>query len=198
MASVPTRQDADRGARLALENAIGLLEASRVLGERRDFGPGTSLAVLAGEESIKALALMAWHAELPIPTEKQLGLVLRQHEPRYLAAGMLLGAGELLTSIMAGLLAALSRGAGVETTQQRVGLSRAAWWADANERKNRGFYVEFAGDKWALPANITNEEFNRAYDEAKYVVDFVQGTFTDGLKAQGSTEPGGLRAGDKR
>ncbi len=174
---VPSPSQGERGSRLAAANARRLLDSSSHLGEIGNFGTAASLAVLAGEEAIKALALMAWSSELPIPTEKQLLLVLRHHEPRHLAAGMLAGAGEMVVALIAGFFAAISKKAGGDVSpeeEQKEQWSRAAWWSEADTLKNRGFYVEFGGRKWKSPADVTKAEFERAREISGNFVEWLE------------------------
>jgi AbiV family abortive infection protein len=158
---------------LAAENARRLLDSSLKLGEAGNFGLACSLAVLAGEESIKSLALMAWSSDFPIPSEKQLALVLRHHEPRHLAAGMLAGAGEMFVAMIGGIIATITKKAGDSTVDQKDQWSRARWWAEADALKNRGLYVEFTGKKWKGPGDVTQAEFERAYEMANDFVGWV-------------------------
>lgn len=174
---VPSMSQGERGSKLAAANARRLLDSSSHLGEIGNFGTAASLAVLAGEEAIKALALTAWSSELPIPTEKQLLLVLRHHEPRHLAAGMLAGAGEMVVALIAGFFAAVSKKAGSEVSpeeEHREQWSRAAWWSEADALKERGFYVEFVGGRWKSPADVTKAEFERAREMAGDFVTWLE------------------------
>lgn len=182
---VPKRPDAERGAQRAAANASRLLDASVRLGESENFGTAASLAVLAGEEAIKALALIAWSSELPIPTERQLSLILRHHEPRHLAAGMLAGAGEMVVALIAGIAAAITKKAGAVSPeeQQREQWSRAAWWSEADILKNRGFYVELVGGKWKTPADVTKAEFERAREMAGAFVKWVEDMVEEGASS---------------
>ncbi len=173
----PRPADGDAGSRLATENARRLLDASIRLGEDGSFGTGASLAVLAGEEAIKALALMAWSSDLPIPTRKQLSLVLRNHDSRHLAAGMLAGAGEMVIALIAGVFAAFTKKVGSDASpeeQQKERWSRAAWWSEADNLKQRGLYVEFERHKWKTPADVTRAEFERAVEMAGDFVTWLE------------------------
>lgn len=89
---------------------------------------------------------------------------------------MLVGAGELISGMVAGFFAALSRSRGLATEEERKAeLSRAAWWSDANERKNLGFYAEFHRGKWHFPDDMTEVEFTRAFEEADHVLQLAEG-----------------------
>jgi AbiV family abortive infection protein len=174
--NIPRRAEATGGAKLAAANARRLLDASSHVADMGSFGTASSLAVLAGEEAIKALALVAWAGELPIPTQKQLSLVLRQHEPRHLAAGMLVGAGEVMMTFVASIGAALLKRSGKESAEEQPieRWSRAAWWSEADTLKESGLYVEFAGRKWTTPADITKAEYERAQEMASQFVEMVE------------------------
>lgn len=173
---IPRRAEATEGAKLAAMNARRLLDASSHVAGMGSFGTASSLAVLAGEEAIKALALVAWAGELPIPTQKQLSLVLRGHEPRHLAAGMLAGAGEVVMTFFASIGEALLKRSGKQPADEQPidRWSRAAWWAEADTLKNRGLYIDFADRKWTTPADITKAEYERAQEMASQFVEMVE------------------------
>jgi AbiV family abortive infection protein len=174
--NIPRRAEATEGAKLAATNARRLLDASSHVADMGSFGTASSLAVLAGEEAIKALALIAWAGELPIPTQKQLSLVLRSHEPRHLAAGMLIGAGEVMMTFVASIGAALLKRSAKDSVEEQPidRWSRAAWWSDADTLKNRGLYIDFAGRKWTTPAYVTKAEYERAQEMASQFVEMVE------------------------
>lgn len=173
----PSREQAEAGARLAVKNARTLLETSGRVAKTGAYGPAVSLAVLAGEESIKSLGLMAFAEQWPIPTRKQLSLILRHHEPRLLTAGMLAGAGEVLLAGIAAFIAAFAKqgeDASSKPHSAEEQWSRAAWWSEADTFKNRGLYVEFVAGKWHAPSDVSEAEFTKAEQMARGFVDWVE------------------------
>jgi AbiV family abortive infection protein len=187
---LPSPSDSVGGARAAARNARRLLAASSAVGssDAPAYGPGISLAILAGEEAIKALTLLAWSEKLPIPTEDQLRLILRGHDARYLAAGVVVGAVETVGALIAGFFARFAA-KGDTREEQRSELSEAAWWAQAGELKNRGLYIGWDGYRWTLPESLTADDFARAYRFASRLVDSIEGFLEDASAVSDAATP---------
>ncbi len=180
--SIPSQSDARTGVRLATAQADRLLRASATIADEGDYGIATSLCILAGEEAVKAVALAAWAESMPLPTEDHLRLLLRGHEARYVAAGVAFGVVDVIGAGIAAVFAAVGGLAKeghsqLPEAQQRrkADWSRAAWWATAGDRKNRGLYVGFAGGRWIDPADVDEQDYREAFELVSQAVELAKG-----------------------
>jgi len=141
--------------------------------------------VLAGEEAVKALVLLAWAGDLPLPTEEHLRLILRGHDARYVAAAGLVGFVETIGAIFAAFAGAMTKSQSQSQTGKRMPsqLSQAAFWAGAGDLKNRGLYVGFVRNGWLDPSDLNEQAFDQAEQYASRLVEVVGSMADEGSKS---------------
>jgi AbiV family abortive infection protein len=155
---LPTPSEARIGAEVAADNASELLRAADALAAESLYGPATSLAELAFEESVKARALMAIFATggrgpaLGFSEAELHGIIYSSHRLRH-GAGLLQDMQSALIPMMLGQMPSPSE-------QQRLA-DAARILATANDAKQQGFYVDFdeSSAVWSAPNEITKQQY---------------------------------------
>jgi AbiV family abortive infection protein len=178
---LPPKSEIPTGVIFMLANARRHLKAAEILRDHRLYGVGLSHVVLASEELAKALILTLEMMGMDIPQDFQRE-VLQHHTPRHgFTLGLLFSRAvrKFAFGVLAGSFA--SRGGSLERSLQReIKLVKAGrsphfafldWIKDANDQKNRGFYVDFHDDRWKHPGTVNKRTFIYGYSIVKDLLD---------------------------
>lgn len=169
-----------RGAILTARNAGRLRRSALTLSQVRSFGPAVALLILAAEEAIKSAVLLARSYGLDLAPDG-IDPYMRWHSSRMEMARSLLIAAHYSQQVVKADVAKAS----VETllsemmqkfvddlVSSRIPAevtSLKSWWREANELKQRGFYVDRAGNGWTTPDSVGLE----CFDQTLHMVDPV-------------------------
>jgi AbiV family abortive infection protein len=168
----PSADAALEGAVLCLGNARAHRHAARVLTAEKSFGCAVSHLVLGSEEVAKAVILISvgygvewddkylkvwftrhWPRHFAGQFTIMLEAVLERHFPRGDMEGMnpgaqLRAAWRMMRFLRKNLVSEIfALGNDPELAKQ------IEWWGEADELKQRGFYVDYTSGKWRTPSN---------------------------------------------
>lgn len=177
----PSSAEAVAGSRLAMTNARRHLRAAEALGDARLFGAAIGHLVLTVEESAKAwvLGLLVYGFDLP---DDMLVSILRQHNARHAVTfgNVFRGILIFMADRAAKRVQKRHKVKGfppelreewsnelIRDTQSLVGrsarreplLQALEWAINGSERKNKGFYVDYANGKWTHPGQVMERQF---------------------------------------
>jgi len=162
---LPTPDEAREGGYLAAENAEALLRTAIAAAGVHSFGAAVGLAVLALEEAAKARACFGLFASSRVGgrfgfSDKQFrALIYGPHEFRHAAAFWQGISNATRTAILTGTYPPDPAQKG----RIQAELTAGEWLQTANDRKERGFYVDFSdAGAWKEPAGITEADWEEA------------------------------------
>lgn len=153
---IPTQQ-AVPGAAVVHANAVSLLESAKALRDLGKFGHATALAILAAEESSKALALLS-HAQGEQPSE-----VLRDAFSKH---KIKISIARLNAKNMQALLAETGlfpQLATHESVSEQIAHWVEEWAGKANELKQAGLYVSYDHGSWIAPHTVTQDHCKNSF-----------------------------------
>jgi AbiV family abortive infection protein len=195
---LPTAKDGSTGAVLSLTNARRHLRAANILGEQRLFGLASSLVVLALEEISKAWLLMCLGMGIDIP-KGLLADVMTKHKARHamtfgsaysVLVNSLVARAVLLvhrrhkeTSLTQNLQEEYAREIKKQFSSYKTSFVEVIkWTGEAAELRNKGFYVDFNGERWLHPRAVTKKQFYYGYSLAKMLVRIMSPTIRQAHK----------------
>jgi AbiV family abortive infection protein len=174
---LPTASEAQQGAEAASNNAKDLLTSADLLAEHDLYGPATSMAILSLEEAVKSRALMAIVAvggtrnfggarmALGFTEDDLRGIIYRSHRTRHIAGFMQDLQGTLFLMII------FEQMPSADVQELILEIARIA--IEANESKQRGFYVDLdeATSAWKTPRELGEPGFKRFRNFAEDFLD---------------------------
>jgi AbiV family abortive infection protein len=184
---LPSSSDLTEGARLALINARRHLRVAELMGDERLFGPASTHVILALEELAKSLLLTFITMGVDVP-KNLLADVMNEHRARQSLTFGLLFSKVIRNLVFTAMARAYRSGSGglleriEKELQKEVKLAHSRrrgtnshtaileWIADANDIKNHGLYVDFDGQTWRHPGNVSKKRFVFGYRIAEELI----------------------------
>jgi AbiV family abortive infection protein len=193
----PPRDKCLAGAEVTVDNAKTLLQSAKTLAEVGQYGPASSLIVLAGEEAFKAMTLLIRYKGLEIDDEMERWRtkMLSQHQPRHDVGTWMVLMKRLIDATVAGMEAYTEHYEENEEkakeARMKVMTDRANqllddeneevqqlqkeidWWQNADELKQQGFYVDYGSQGWSSPNDLTQEDFIESKQVVEEAIDLA-------------------------
>jgi AbiV family abortive infection protein len=190
------------GCRLALENAKAHIHVANSAIEMGEHGIAMSLYILAGEEGIKAMTILTRTVSPPDEVENSWKKTLTRHSTKhdqlkmaaFLADFSLKTWDERIITLKKQFPADIIRPEALiekifsshpllweeylwiqKRKKDPISLDDAIdWWSNADEEKQRGFYVDEKDNKWRSPRVVTLESAQQGRKFAVIIVEFVE------------------------
>lgn len=177
-----------------IDNGNSLLETSKIIGANGKYGPAISLSILGIEEWIKGTVLMLKGHGVRITDVPELKCALTgNHRIRHETASLFETMNFLLNipnkfskqNIVSAVSRLIDGSESIENVFNNflgtMPFENMEWWSDADDFKNRGFYVDFK-DAVISPLTVTESEFKRAtkvVDDMLTSLRFIHSKFDD-------------------
>ena len=164
------------GAKLAIANAMDLLEVSRAASSLGKYGIASALAVLSAEEAAKAMGLMA-HAMQENPGLKPLDGYFTSHKQKHGAGAAFVLAKRFIQNVLDKAELVNSDSTISESDKKQVFIDLLMkeasvgesgpppflegiheWHQGADEDKQAGFYVGYFNNEWAGPRSVSMQK----------------------------------------
>lgn len=196
------------GSKLCFSNAKIHFDCGSKIAEAGHLGIANSHLILAAEESIKGMILVAVYFNISLPFE--IDSFFRVHKVKHQQADEMrpfLSDIQLLAETFAGILerrASSQWGLKFDialvmtffyalnnfvTTAGPI----SSFWKQANETKNRGFYVDIQNGQWIGPAIVKQSDFDESLREIQpylTIAKFVEQLRPDDYKELDFRNPG--------
>lgn len=186
------------GYNLTIQNATALSRTADGAAGQNDYGVACSLNIFASEELLKASFLLIkihhpagtinefenifhkhkvkhdqirQHLEFQERMQKDLKNHLEQYEPIISALNQF---SSTMSEERKKLVAEINTSIDLFKKHSEFGFDIRGmmdWLQNANNDKNRGFYIDKTADKWLSPQSISREKFET---ERKYTTDFAE------------------------
>lgn len=173
------------GAKYCLANANAHFECAQESGKIRHYGIANSLLILSVEECIKCAALLSGYLNVKIPfaiepifykhrdKHKQAAEVQPLMEEIFLIKSIvqtILEKRKLTFSFILDLALLVIFLKNYEKKKEKIAL----WWKEANNLKNKGFYVDFKNNNWVSPDCFNEENYIESLGIAKTFVEVLE------------------------
>lgn len=188
------------GARMAIDNSKSLLDGAADASNRNNFGLGCSLAVLSGEEAIKAIFCIQKHF-FPEVENNSFTKIFQDHKLKHEQIKLAMAyigemlqmtkrlypdyklmvdqgldkTGKLLSADVVEhchlVLAFMKTISGQPRQFTRSQVKN--WWDKANRLKNKGLYLSMTSNSWHEPQSISRAEFEEALGYTKSLRDLT-------------------------
>lgn len=194
----PTNESCKKGAEFSLSNAKKHFKSAEILAENKLFGPAQSHLVLGGEAAIKSIMLSLRGVGLGVK-QGTLKEILSQHTPRHNWAIVFLLMNELLGDEGKQELTNLIENAPQDhfgkipvVDKFIISLGKESvkvieqdnykesfnpimyWWATAELKKQKGFYIDYDDKKWSTPDEVSVDDYNFSHTQASKVIDIAE------------------------
>lgn len=158
------------GAKNCLSSAEMHYESAKRVAELKHYPIANSLLILAAEEAVKGYVLTAGFFSVPLPFK--ISPIFRYHTSKHVQAedmeAMVIVAYAIIKAFanpkknwMNQLVQAIISAVTVGMSLDSIKSERTKWWKDANDMKNRGFYVDFRNGAWLTEHRISEEEYQK-------------------------------------
>jgi AbiV family abortive infection protein len=177
------------GAKLSYKNAQGLVDCADASAQRLFYGPANSLLILAGEECIKSIVLLAlaFNVETPLRIDK----IFRYHGTKHDIAleiepviKKLSVFANMVHLIFSGkstsrdkafqLVFSLFLDAVIAKLKPKDNPGISDFWRTANDRKNAGLYVDATSAGWHTPQQIEKKEYDATLSQVNVFLDLIK------------------------
>lgn len=186
------------GYKLALDNSKALVKVSKKSADLEEYGIACSLNILAAEEAIKAVVILTKHY-FPFVSSKDFKEIFKSHKKKHQGIMLLTFLTKYLIDHIYDkyqtdkhLFDFVEQLPEEESKQLKkkyeyfyksIEFAKTnkekserfdkaiKWWNQANDDKNKGFYVDLVNKKWHNPRNIEKSKF---IAESSYVADLIE------------------------
>lgn len=161
------------GAKHCLKNAEMHFDSAKRIAEAGHYPIANSLLILAAEEAVKGYVLTAGFFSVPLPFK--ISPIFWSHTSKHTQAEDIEAmvvvsyaisqafadpkkgwANQLVQAVISGVALTMTLGA--------MKSERVKWWRDANEMKNRGFYVDFVNGDWIAEGRISQDDYKKTVE----------------------------------
>ncbi len=190
------KPDFRKGFDFIMINAKQHFRAAEILSEQGLFGIANSHLILSSEEAVKAYTVFAnyYDPELEIPDFNK---YFSDHKHKHKAISdmsfFIVFMREIYNLILEPAKSIIDKKKDKLTKDDLIAAKNDGvnnlikwlktipkiehneeWWNNANNTKNKGFYVNFYDQKWQTPSEICKDDYNKSYLIVKEVIDFLE------------------------
>jgi AbiV family abortive infection protein len=162
-----------KGAKHCLTNAAMHFDSAKEIAKLGHYSIANSLLILAAEEAVKGYILTSGFFSVPLPF--RIAPIFRNHKSKHTQAqdmeSIVMVAYAVSNAFSSPkkhwlnqLAQALISAVVLTMTWDTLKPERKQWWSNANEMKNRGFYVDFQNGDWIADNRITEENYKKTLE----------------------------------
>ena len=173
------------GIKETYKNAYELYTSGIRLSSEQRYGVANSLLILAVEECIKCVVLVAIFCNVKLPPEIDISRLLASHKNKHREGKQMQSFINAIYRIKDAItiflndekspfhklvgISLISVFATIESKYSSE--NQNSWWDAADSQKQRGFYVDFSNHKWNLPSAIDQTNYRETLNIVKPFVE---------------------------
>jgi AbiV family abortive infection protein len=173
------------GIKETYKNAYELYTSGIRLSFEQRYGVANSLLILSVEECIKCLVLVAIFCNVQLPPEIDINRLLASHKNKHREGKKMQSYIKAIYRIKDAIsiflnnekspfhkLVGVALVSVLATIESKFGSeNQNSWWDDADNLKQKGFYVDFCNHKWNLPSAIDQTTYRETLNIVKPFVE---------------------------